>query len=108
VEKRNGGRYIPPALGNGQRLRQLEHSMAVSYGLVHIHHVAYIPNVMYMSRDDIMSRRYVAFRREQSVKSRRDEYTEATRQALLSAGRDIFAREGFQASGIEAISRRRG
>lgn len=38
-------------------------------------------------------------------RSRRDEYTEATRQALLSAGRDIFAREGYQAAGIEAISR---
>jgi AcrR family transcriptional regulator len=38
-------------------------------------------------------------------RSRRDEYTEATRQALLSAGREIFAREGYQAAGIEAISR---
>jgi AcrR family transcriptional regulator len=38
-------------------------------------------------------------------KSRREEYTEATRQALLSAGREIFAQEGFQAAGIEAISR---
>jgi AcrR family transcriptional regulator len=38
-------------------------------------------------------------------RSRREEYTEATRQALLSAGREIFAREGYQAAGIEAISR---
>jgi AcrR family transcriptional regulator len=38
-------------------------------------------------------------------RSRRDEYTEATRQALLSAGREMFAREGYQAAGIEAISR---
>lgn len=38
-------------------------------------------------------------------RSRREEYSEATRQALLSAGRDIFAREGYQAAGIEAISR---
>jgi AcrR family transcriptional regulator len=38
-------------------------------------------------------------------RSRREEYTEATRQALLSAGRDIFASEGYQAAGIEAISR---
>lgn len=38
-------------------------------------------------------------------KSRRDENTEATRQALLAAGRDIFAKEGFQAAGMEAISR---
>jgi AcrR family transcriptional regulator len=38
-------------------------------------------------------------------KSRREENTEATRQALLSAGRDIFAAEGFQAAGMEAISR---
>jgi AcrR family transcriptional regulator len=38
-------------------------------------------------------------------RSRRDEYTEATRQALLSAGHDIFAQEGYQAAGIEAISR---
>lgn len=40
-----------------------------------------------------------------SPKSRRDEYTEATRQALLSAGRNVFAKEGYQAAGIEAISR---
>ena len=38
-------------------------------------------------------------------RSRRDEHTEATRQALLSAGRDIFAREGFRAASMEAISR---
>jgi AcrR family transcriptional regulator len=38
-------------------------------------------------------------------RSRREEYTEATRQALLAAGRDIFASEGYQAAGIEAISR---
>ena len=38
-------------------------------------------------------------------RSRREEYTEATRQSLLSAGREIFAKEGFQAAGIEAISR---
>ena len=38
-------------------------------------------------------------------KSRREEYTEATRQALLAAGRDIFASEGYQAAGVEAISR---
>jgi AcrR family transcriptional regulator len=38
-------------------------------------------------------------------RTRREEYTEATRQALLAAGRDIFANEGYQAAGIEAISR---
>jgi len=38
-------------------------------------------------------------------RTRREEYTEATRQALLAAGRDIFAHEGYQAAGIEAISR---
>jgi AcrR family transcriptional regulator len=40
-----------------------------------------------------------------SERSRRDEYSEATRQALLAAGQDIFAKEGYQAAGIEAISR---
>ncbi len=39
------------------------------------------------------------------VRSRRDDYTEATRQALLAAGRDAFARNGYQGAGIEAISR---
>jgi AcrR family transcriptional regulator len=38
-------------------------------------------------------------------RSRRDEHTEGTRQALLSAGREIFAREGYQAASMEAISR---
>lgn len=40
-----------------------------------------------------------------AAKSRREEHTEATRHALLSAGRKAFAREGFQAAGIEAISK---
>jgi AcrR family transcriptional regulator len=51
-------------------------------------------------------KRYVARMQEnRPERSRREEYTEATRQALLSAGRDIFAREGYQAAGIETISR---
>lgn len=43
--------------------------------------------------------------REKLERSRRDEHTESTRQALLAAGREIFARYGFQAAGMEAISR---
>lgn len=38
-------------------------------------------------------------------KSRREEYSDATRQALLDAGREAFAANGFQAAGMEAISR---
>jgi AcrR family transcriptional regulator len=38
-------------------------------------------------------------------RTRREEYTEATRQALLAAGREAFAREGYQEAGVEAISR---
>jgi AcrR family transcriptional regulator len=41
----------------------------------------------------------------ESGRTRREEYTEATRRALMLAGRDIFTREGYQAAGIEAISR---
>lgn len=37
--------------------------------------------------------------------SRREEYSQATRQALVLAGRTAFAVEGYQAAGIEAISR---
>jgi AcrR family transcriptional regulator len=40
-----------------------------------------------------------------SEKSRREEYAEATRQALLVAGQNVFVRHGYQAAGIEAISR---
>ena len=40
-----------------------------------------------------------------SEMSRREEYAEATRQALLSVAREIFTREGYQAAGIEAIAR---
>jgi len=51
-------------------------------------------------------KRYVAgMQKTKPERSRREEYTEATRQALLSTGRDIFASEGYQAAGIEAISR---
>ena len=61
---------------------------------------------MYNIECRIGVKRYVGDMRDgDSGKSRREEYTEATRQALLAAGRDIFAREGFQAAGIEAISR---
>lgn len=51
-------------------------------------------------------KRYIAdMHTKKTVMSRRDEYTEATRRALLSAGREAFARDGYQATGIEAISR---
>ena len=39
------------------------------------------------------------------AKSRREEYSEATRAALIEAARGIFAAEGFQQTGIEAIAR---
>jgi AcrR family transcriptional regulator len=38
-------------------------------------------------------------------KSRREEYAEATRQALLDAARTIFTEEGYQETNIEAIAR---
>lgn len=38
-------------------------------------------------------------------RTRRDEYKEATHHALLLAGRNIFAQEGFQGTRIEMISR---
>src|SRR5215471_14128267 len=38
-------------------------------------------------------------------KSRREEYSEATRQALLSAARTHFAAKGYHATGIEAVAR---
>lgn len=38
-------------------------------------------------------------------KSRREEYSEATRQALLSAARDLFAAQGYQETSIEAVAR---
>src|SRR6267154_2442958 len=51
-------------------------------------------------------KRYVLGMQENGrERTRREEYTEATRQALLAAGRDAFATEGYQAAGIEAISR---
>jgi AcrR family transcriptional regulator len=42
---------------------------------------------------------------EQGPQGRREEYTEATRRALLDAGRETFARDGYAAAGIETISR---
>jgi len=49
---------------------------------------------------------YVDFRMpNQPLLSRRDEYSEATRQALLTAAREIFIEQGYQETGIEAISR---
>jgi AcrR family transcriptional regulator len=40
-----------------------------------------------------------------AIKSRRDEHTEATRRALLVAGRHAFASAGFAGAGIEGIAR---
>ncbi len=37
-------------------------------------------------------------------KSRREEYSEATRQALLAAARQLFAAQGYHATGIEAVA----
>ena len=38
-------------------------------------------------------------------KSRREEYSEATRLALLQAARQLFATQGYDATGIEAVAR---
>jgi AcrR family transcriptional regulator len=55
---------------------------------------------------DVYVKRYiVGMEMKKTAKTRREEYTEATRLALLSAGREAFANEGYQAAGIEAISR---
>jgi AcrR family transcriptional regulator len=42
---------------------------------------------------------------DQPVLSRREEYSEATRQALLAAARELFVQQGYQETGIETISR---
>jgi len=42
---------------------------------------------------------------DQPLLSRREEYSEATRQALLAAAREIFVKQGYQETGIETISR---
>jgi AcrR family transcriptional regulator len=39
-----------------------------------------------------------------TLRSRREEYAETTRRALLMAGREAFARDGYHSTGIEAIS----
>jgi AcrR family transcriptional regulator len=40
-----------------------------------------------------------------ATKSRREEYSDATRGALIEAAREIFTERGYQATGIEAIAR---
>ena len=39
------------------------------------------------------------------IKSRREEYADATRTALLTTAREIFTAEGYQQTGIEAVAR---
>jgi AcrR family transcriptional regulator len=39
------------------------------------------------------------------VKSRREEYADATRAALLETARGMFARDGYQETGVEAVAR---
>ena len=39
------------------------------------------------------------------VKSRREEYADATRAALLATAREMFTRDGYQDTGIEAVAR---
>jgi AcrR family transcriptional regulator len=48
---------------------------------------------------------YVAGMTDRTIRSRRDEYAETTRLALLAAGREAFARDGYHATGVEAIAR---
>jgi AcrR family transcriptional regulator len=40
-----------------------------------------------------------------TIKSRRDENADATRDALLSAGRALFSQHGYHTVGVEAIAR---
>ena len=54
---------------------------------------------------NVAVKRYVAFMPDKTTKGRREEYTEATRLALLAAARNAFAREGYQTTAIETISR---
>jgi AcrR family transcriptional regulator len=42
--------------------------------------------------------------RNESTKTRREEYSEATRSALLAAARQLFTASGYQATGIEAVA----
>ncbi len=42
--------------------------------------------------------------RIESEKTRREEYSEATRAALLAAAKSLFTANGYQATGIEAVA----
>jgi AcrR family transcriptional regulator len=59
----------------------------------------------YIVRSETVKRYVPTMQEGKSERTRREEYTEATRQALLSAGRNIFMKEGFQGARIEAVSR---
>jgi len=50
-------------------------------------------------------KRYAGHVSSDDLRWRRDDYAEATRRALLAAGRAAFARDGYQAAALEAISR---
>ncbi|MGE3906193.1 MAG: TetR family transcriptional regulator [Reyranellaceae bacterium] len=44
--------------------------------------------------------------RKPARRSRREEYSDATRRALLKAARELFASQGYQATSIDAVVRR--
>lgn len=49
---------------------------------------------------------YVSSMMETAIaKSRREEYSEATRAALIDSACDLFLREGYQQAGVQAIAR---
>ena len=54
---------------------------------------------------NVRVKRYVTLMSDKPIRGRREEYTEATRLALLAAAREAFAHDGYQAAAIEAISR---
>lgn len=43
---------------------------------------------------------------ERPVQTRREEYADATRAALLDAAKEVFVEEGFQQAAVETIARR--
>ncbi|MDO8774514.1 MAG: TetR/AcrR family transcriptional regulator [Burkholderiaceae bacterium] len=55
---------------------------------------------------NVKAKVYAVLMKDKTLPSRREEYADATRAALLNAAKDVFVEEGYQQAAVEVIARK--